>query len=101
MTVQEREQRVTAMRQRRLEGCTLQEIGDEYGITRERVRQLLVDQHIVFNEVCHNCGSDFQTHKPGSHYCGECACETCGRKLTYNQVIAGTRYCVPKHNPDY
>lgn len=27
----------------RLEGCTLQQIGDKYGITRERVRQVLDD----------------------------------------------------------
>lgn len=42
----ERARRVHAMHARYAEGPTLAEVGAEFGITRERVRQLFVDQRL-------------------------------------------------------
>ena len=35
---------ITDMREMRAAGCTLQAIGDKYGCTRERIRQLLAEE---------------------------------------------------------
>lgn len=73
--------RSSEMAKLRLAGQTLQEIGDKFGLTKERVRQLLVKCGCVYKKpkkpkkppvmhdlVCLECGNGFQrTHK--AMYC--------------------------------
>ena len=63
----------------RLEGRTLEEIGSEYGITRERVRQLLKPYNVPnpdlkFKKTCAVCGQIF-TYKQSQG-------KTCSRECT-------------------
>jgi DNA-binding transcriptional MerR regulator len=81
----ERARRILAMRQA---GSTLEEIGSAFGITRERVRQLLLSEHpditiqprIRSQVACNHCDSLF-SFAPGQHdaFCSV-ECRTAFRK---------------------
>jgi hypothetical protein len=92
-------QRNATIIQLREAGASLQEIGDCYGITRERVRQIVGSS--VFKRECRTCGNRFQTSHVNKDLCGECLCLTCGKELTYAQASIGTLYCNVRCSPDY
>lgn len=96
------EKRAKDIRRLREEGWTLQRIGDFYGISRERVRKILIktDGPVVYDRVCVRCGSDFQTTHINKIYCKHCHCLTCG-KIIPAYARSTTMYCSPKCKPGY
>lgn len=74
-------------RQMRQDGSTLQEIGDQYGVTRERIRQLVGSPLRRVN--CPTCHQPFETRGGQRRYCSEgCRpvampgeCDSCGKRL--------------------
>lgn len=61
------EQMVTMRR----EGKTLQEIGDVFGITRERVRQLVGDVEILSHPPCVECGGPMPSASAAKRFCSD------------------------------
>lgn len=68
-------------------GMTLERVGQEYGVTRERVRQLLVSTgeyvsrpkskvRVIYSLVCKQCKGSFNTFFPEKIYCST----SCSRK---------------------
>jgi predicted DNA-binding protein YlxM (UPF0122 family) len=62
--------------------CTYQEVATKYGLTRERIRQILVKKHITknprkhkphknYNNVCANCGKEFESRRSDKKYCNK------------------------------
>jgi len=74
LTDEEKEARLEDWLEMSAAGATLQEMGDKYGITRERVRQCLLKVGVVHGEIkearrlrlaalpitCHICGKQYQ-----------------------------------------
>lgn len=58
--------RASEMRQ---EGMTLQRIGDEFGVSRERIRQLLAGTTLV--RACKGCAEDFETTHANQRFCSD------------------------------
>jgi len=87
--------------------ATLQQIGDKYGVTKERVRQILsreqlptraiIERKIVY---CLHCGKETPNLKFCSHECQqayhsvEAVCSQCGRmfSLRQSELIARTKH---------
>ena len=88
----------------RREGASLQEIGDEYGLSRERVRQLVGPSQL--KKTCEGCGSEF-TARTNQRFCQECRCPTCGKLLTHQRLCDRIRknvrpiYCSNDCDPEY
>ena len=74
-------ERNATMRELRSQGLTLQEIGEKYGITRERVRQICVGVEKPKKELpvktCGVCGKQF-SHKHRKYCSDECSGEAIG-----------------------
>jgi hypothetical protein len=87
------------IRVRRRHGETLQQIGDRYGLTRERVRQIAGE--VLISKQC-RCGNRYETHLTNQVLCGECVCKKpgCENRLTRQQALH-SGYCKPEHKPDY
>ena len=65
----------------RREGKTLQQIGDRFGVTRERIRQLVPP---LPDRVCKICGKTFTPYGAASHTCSP----SCYWKLHYRKTKA-------------
>lgn len=90
------------IRNMRRSGETLQVIGDRFGITRERVRQLT--HGIEVEKSCVSCGKTFinQADVRLVKVCPTChLCATCGKELSRTQISRGYRYCCARHNPGF
>ena len=85
MTKIQRADRTAAMAEMRDAGRTLQEIGDSYDLTRERVRQIIGNTGHILNTVyakderrCYRCK---QTKKVDEFYTDKChVCVACTKK---------------------
>ena len=83
--------------------CTLQELGTRYGITRERVRQILVKHRVPFRhqrekkprkaytKICLQCGKQFEAKHNGidncSKDCSSLAMCNAQRKLSDKDLV--------------
>lgn len=80
----------------RAAGMTLQAIGDEFGVTRERIRQLVGSPNVT--QRCEVCGSEFQTGRVDKRFCsrrcsqrgwaenGKHPCPDCGVSIGHRSV---------------
>jgi hypothetical protein len=59
-----RARRVRAMHERYSEGLTPAEVGAEFGVTKERMRQLFVDQRLPTRDRGRRAGSGPGHHRP-------------------------------------
>jgi len=99
-TLRPNELRDEAIRFARSDGRTLAEISREYGITRERVRQIC--EGLVVMRACSLCGEEFGT-TTNVGYCDSCRdCDTCGEAI-HKRRRGTSRYCSnacdPGHRP--
>lgn len=92
--------------------ATLQEIGDRFGVTRERIRQILTEnnlptRHFVQNQyICLNCRQPFKRPHKGHLFCSlkcrhdyayiKIACTWCGK---LNEYHAKTMLWKIQNNP--
>jgi len=83
----------------RASGLSLQELGKRYGLSRERIRQIVGP--FKFHKNCANCGVEFVTNNTDTRYCPGCPCPSCGRRLTRTQQCDGRTWCDPWCSPDY
>lgn len=79
-------------------GATLVEIGDQFGLSGERVRQI-VQQPL--GRTCACCGAEFTTTKARQIYCGSCSCATCGRPVPQGRMKPDSPYCQAQCVPGY
>lgn len=56
-------------RKMRAEGMTLQAIGDEFGVSRERIRQIVGSPRINEVRSCEHCGVEFETDLHVQRFC--------------------------------
>ncbi|HTE59686.1 MAG TPA: sigma factor-like helix-turn-helix DNA-binding protein [Solirubrobacteraceae bacterium] len=58
---------VERARAMRADGQTLKEIGEQFGVTRERIRQLVGSP--LREKTCERCGTRFETGRAGHRFC--------------------------------
>lgn len=73
----------------REDGMTLQAIGDEFGVTRERIRQLVGSP--LRPKTCDHCGQDFLSGKANQKFCSDDCRDTASR---YARCACGERMSI-------